>query len=675
MTNLFPSTPIHIPDAAKRRRFAGIISEIITDLERENGPLFDAISVWWRNYEAIPRQQVKNHPFKNASNVVVPIAQMMVDALVARAWTALYAAGHRVWQARTENESNRHLALNMARYINWQADGNDFSFRVPSHDWILEMVAIGSSVLSGNWRTDERYAFTRQGRGKERRIKAQKVRFARGPILEHTPREQILWDTSYLIQEAPMVVRELALSWSKVAYAAKNDPLKGWDLDAVESIRQSGGAQGPSENVRAEKRQHDQKRRTLNRATSDHDIREVHLDWPLLAEAGVEPHDLATPTTRKLDTPEIPLVVTHHRKDRLNLRIGAEPYFVPYKPFFDIFYRKRSGRGHSVGLVKKLEGLQSGTTTIYNQGIDAQTRANSFFAQTTVRRLVDEPIDPAHPLFVPDMNSYAPLNIQGSDFGNIQLLQASQAIAERIAGQGDPQFGRETRMGGHPSPATSTIAMMQNADLLSGPMRDLVRAQLSRAGEFIASLDQQFEMNEDGKIPRVLGEIDAQHVSSFLFPTEPIPGNYQFNVRGLSQDLNPDAKMNRAVMVSQMNTNYWAGVLRATEALMRSLQVPNTPPEFQAIQLKSFTGFIRSQTQAHLDFLEAADVDDTERFVLALERNELNTGQALRAFAGQAGELAGPRALGPRPGVAGNGGLAGPRASEAFGVFGEPGVQ
>jgi len=40
---------------------------------------------------------------------------------------------------------------------------------------------------------------------------------------------------------------------------------------------------------------------------------------------------------------------------------------------------------------------------------------------------------------------------------------------------------------------------MQNADILTGPMRDLVRTQLSRAGEFVASLDQQFEMNEDGK--------------------------------------------------------------------------------------------------------------------------------------------------------------------------------
>jgi hypothetical protein len=391
---------------------------------------------------------------------------------------------------------------------------------------------------------------------------------------------------------------------------------------------------------------------------------------------GINREDLATPSNRKIDTPEIALVVTHHRKRKLNLRIHAEPYFTPYKPFFDGFYRKRSGRGHSVGAVKRLEGLQSAMTTIFNQGIDCQTRANSVFAQTTVRRLVDEPIDPAHPLFVPDMNSYQPLKLADAPFANLQLLNVAEAMAEKSMGQGDPQFGRETRMGGHPSPATSTtspatstIAMMQNADLLTGPMRDLVRTQLSRAGEFIATIDQQFEADEDGKIQRVLGTEDAETVSEFLFPTEPIPGNYQFNVRGLSQDLNPDAKMNKAVMVSQMNANYWSMILRATEALLKSLQVP-APQELQAVQLKAFSGFIRAQTESHLDFLEAADVDDIHKFVLAFERNESRTNEAIRAFAGRAGELAGPGTPPQGGGVAGNGGLTGPFTAETFGAAG-----
>lgn len=652
---LLPGEAIVVRDSKLLAKLGDAASELVDDLEDRYRPLFRDIQIWHQNYEALPLQTVKNFPFANASTVIVPLARTMVDAAVARLYTGMFSAGHRVWEARTENEDNMSLARNMKRYVNWQADNNDFNFRVPSYDWLLELCIAGSSVLAGNWRTEERYTFIRQGSGKDRRIVAVPVPLARGPIIEHTPREGILWDTAFPVRFAPAVVRELSLSWSEICRRAEQDIRESerlglaptWIEDQVKAIKGQGGRDhAPSEQVRRAKRDHDSQKRTEERSGAPYDIREIHADWPVMLELGFDERQLDIETA-----PHMPIVITLHRKSRRVVRLNAAPYFHPGKPFFDGYYRKRSGRGHSVGIVKRLEQLQLAATTIFNQQIDAQTRANSVFAKTGDRRHLEQPIDPSRPIYDPS-NTFTPLALPGSQFSNIQLLQVIQAMSERDIGQSDPAFGRETRLGGHSAPATTTLALLSQADTLLGPTRDLVRQSISAVGEFIATLDQQFETDEEGKINRVLGEHDGEVVKQFLFPTEAIPGNYQFNVRGLSQDLNPDTQMNRAVVVSNMNQNYWAFVLRATQA-MTQLNAAPLPQQIKLLNLQAWAKSIQSQTEAHERFLEAADIDDIQKFTLALQQGEQQRTAGIRDFAERAGELAGNQGAPPGAGVGG----------------------
>jgi hypothetical protein len=164
------------------------------------------------------------------------------------------------------------------------------------------------------------------------------------------------------------------------------------------------------------------------------------------------------------------------------------------------------------------------------------------------------------------------------------------------------------------------------------PTRDLIRMQISRMGEAAASMYQQFETNEDGRIQRVLGDRDAAKVEEFLFPTDPISSVMNFDVVAMNESTNPQAEMAKAVTVTQMNTNYWAFVLRATQVMQQSAQNP--------LVLEMAVKSIEAQTKAHMRFLEASDVDDIEAFVLELNRGiEQGTAQ-LQAAAGGLGELA-----------------------------------
>ncbi len=657
-----------IPVDSKTREALGIeVSEVITSLEDTYAPLFEDIKIWWRQYEAIPRiKGSKNFPFKGASNVVVPLTQIMVDSLVNRAFAAIFGHGRRIWTAKTENEADERKVKNVARHINYAASNNDFNLRMVVYDWLQEICVIGSSVIALNWRDDVRWAYT--GRGSS--LKAQRVRWARGAFPEHIPRHLVLWDTNHLIQEAPVVVREFEYTWGQLRSfwhdeqdTKSRSELNSWDKEVIQSLRGKGTSKtGRSQVVEKARDEWDSKApRDFQGFANTHDIREVHLDWPMLNAMGFSEESLAIPGKEKLTTPSPPLVATIDRNSRQILRLIAAPYHFPYKPFFDGFYRKRSGRGHSVGIAKKLEHMQLAMTTSLNQAFDARTRANAIWGRTSRSDFLKKPIDPAHMIYDPTMNSVAFENLPTSTFDDMRLMTAIQNIAERQVGQSDANFGRETRQGGHPSPATSTLALLEQSDLMSGTMRELIRMQLSRLGEAIATLYQQFETDDDGKLQRIFGERDAQDLKDFIFPTTPISGNLDFDLVAMSENLNPDTEMKRAVLVTQMNTNYWAFVARA----MQFLATPNIPPQlapaFQQMAIQS----IKAQTKAHERFLEAGDIDDLEQFVLQLGQNQDTARQDTGGLALGPGQPQANGGVVPPGGVAGNGavppnGAAGP---------------
>lgn len=640
---LIPGQVLNLPD--KDKQLLGVeMSQFIDDLEATYAQLFDDIRIWWTWYDGTPQNRIKNFPFAGASNLVVPLTAIMSDSLVARLFGGVFGTGKRIWTTFTENESQERLVKNVGRHINWAAR-NDFNFKLPVYDWLSELVPIGSSVIAGGYGTDIHHVFSRQGRGANRRIVSRPVNFSRGVFFEHVPREQILWDTNFPISEAPFVCREFHYTWSWLAHLARTNP--GWDQAVVKKLKGQQGLSGPSRKVSDQKARADSRQTTANEVVEPHDIREVWADWPILRSMGFDKAEHWRPGSEDEDTPSIPLVATLHRRTRQLLQLKVAPYFWPGKPLFDGFIRKRSGRGHAVGLAKRLEHCQLALTTLLNQSIDNRTRANALWAKTTSRQLLNEPIDPSRPFFVgPNMEAFQEMKLSTNNFQDLSLMQAVQTIAERLTGQADPNFGQNTRQGGHPSPATSTLALLQQGDTMSLPTRELLRIQLARMGEFAATLYQQFETNEDGKLQRVFGDTDARDIEDWLFPTEPLVGMVEFDLAAMSQSHSPQAEMNRAIQVTQMNTNYWAFVLRALQVVQ---QAQNNPLVVQTA-LKS----IEAQTRSHMRFLEASDVDDIEQYVTQLQQDQSANSAQLQNALGGFRELAMDR------GAVGDGGLAGP---------------
>ena len=650
-----------IPIEDKMRESLGQeISAYIDDLEQTYSTYIKDIATWWRWYEAEPMVKgQKSFPFLGASNIVVPLIRIMADAHVNRMYAALFRSATDIWTIRTEREDKIRETKDLGRFLNWAAAGNDFNFRLPAYDNMLESAVIGSSVMALNWREDVRWAYA-PPRGKSKKLRAVQVNYGRGAHPEHVPREQMLWDTNFQIQDAPFVCREFHWSWSQLRAMADLD--SSWHRETIEAIKGKGEISGPSTAVAREKDKIDGREPTFFGITDMHNAREVHMDWPLLGAMGLEQDKVVVPGKEGMDHPSPPIVATIDRRSKKVLRLIAEPYYFPGKPFYDIYYRKNVGRGQSSGIAKMVSGMQRGMTATFNQDIDSRTRANAVWAKTSRKELLHRPLNPASAVYDPDMKSFAAFDLHTTGFDGQRIQTMINTIAERLTGQSDPAMGRDTRQGGHPSPARSTIALLQQSDLMQGTSKELLRLQYSRIGSDSLSLYQQFETNEDGKLERMMGGVDAERISKFMFPEEPVGAVLDFDVLALSNANNPADEMQKNLVISQMNQTYWLGIVKAVSFLEN--------PQVGPIVKKAVIEGIRAQTKTHLRFLESGDVDDLEHYVLTLADTAQSGSQDLELASQRAQEIAQSRGGPAQPGLGVGGGAAPGGAPGALGAGG-----
>ena len=614
------------------------LRDLVLDMEKEAAPTFRAIAVWWKWYEAEPKSKTKNFPFANAANVVVPMIGITCDALASRSLSQATAAAPTYWTTRTENEARQKTARNMARYINWQADGNCFSLKHVLSNQFLETYVTGRSVSALHYRREVKPVFYGRTNGSRPNVRRTDVTIASGPLVEHVPRENILWDINHRIGDAPVVVRKHEWTWVQLREMAKRDD--AWDESAVEDIRNHGGMdENEASRIQTVKDSLDLRDRDpMDLAL--HDVREVWIDWSMLGSR------FEVPGEEEWGGEQVPLLAHLHLRTGRILRLVGMPYLLPYKPFVD--FKFRGGRG----VAKRLEMLQSIQTTIWNQALDARTRANAVWAITRNARHLKTPLDPSRPILVEDMGELAPFALPSSPQQDLPLLVAAQTMAERWMGQSDPLLGRDTRSGGHSAPATSTLALLEQANVMSAGTDVVMQEELSRLGEAIAILDQQFEDPSDNRLVQILGAEDAKSVSEYLFPDEPIPGNYFFDVAALSRQDNPDSAMRRTLQTAQAYQNY--GALCAQGAMI--IDSPQAPPRVKAVWVKLLEGY----GDLLATFLDASNVDDSEKYLVQLDQLGIDSRNAFAQFSRQAaGAAQGPGGAAPgQPGPGGGGAIA-----------------
>lgn len=632
------------------------LRDVGRDLQAEHAPLFRALATWWKWYEAVPRQKEKTFPFVGASNVVVPLIGITCDALASRSLAQATAAAPTYWSCLSQNEdpARQRTASRIQTLINWQAGGNEFSLEHVLADQFLEAHVAGRGAVAINFRHDVRPVFFQRGGGPAKRAQ---ITFHRGPAVEHIPNEHLLWDRRFRVGDAPVVVRRHEWTWAQIRDMAKLDD--AWDAEAVREVKRFPGVEGGTEGelVTSTKADLDLRDTDGQLARQLHEVWEIWVDWSVLGNR------FEVPGEEEWGGTQVPLLAHLHVQSGRILRLVGSPYTLPYKPFVD--FRFRAGRG----VAKRLEMIQQIETTVVNQELDAGTRRNALWGKTRNAALQRLPLDPSKLMLVGAMDEFEAIAHPNYTQSNLALLVAANTMAERWMGASDPLMGRDTRSGGHPAPATSTLALLEQVNVMSAGTDVVIRQELSRMGEALAILNQQFESNEGGWLQRVFGAADAAAMEGYLFPDEPLPGNYAFDVKALDRNQNPETQMRQALQVAQVYQNFCA--LVAQGAMI--LDSPQGTPRVKAVWAKLTSGMNDLLER----FLDAANVDDSERFLLELKTLGIDArGILADATAGAGGPQAAagagaPGAAGGPGGVAASGSLVSP-VNGAGGGAGSP---
>ena len=590
------------------------------DLESEHGPLEERIRNWWKLYEAEPRSQVRTFPWHRASNVVMPLCRTWGGTIIARHFARLTSLPE-FWTASTENEQWRDILSVWMPYQNWAARGNVFDMFITIWDVLNEMIPIGSSHFALSWteRKVLRYTPTAANTGKPALMVAH-----RGPKLEHVPREDLLLIPGRSAMDSEIVVRRRWMTRSELLLFAMEAGLDDATVDEVLKAPDDTGARAERDRAAG-----------YSGSVPMWDIREGWVDYPLIAKS---PGMSRVIPPEKADTshPPVPILVTFHRGSGKVLRAMTHPYFFPHKPFYDVHFDKRAGRADSLGVAQMGEHLQRAASTMFNQAIDAVTLANSIKIVTTDKRLADFRFAPNRPIIEQAPNSIRELSLSKQVVPDLALINAVIAAGERVFSVGDPALGRETRLGGHPSPATSTLAMLEQLAINVSVSLRFMRHRLGQIGEDIATLFQQYETDDDGRVTAAVGFQDAKIIKELVLPMdEPFAGNVHFDVSALSEVQSPEAERAKVVLEDQMLTNYYSQLLGAAQILQ-------TPAAQDPFVREIVMTAIRGKTLTMQRFLATTNYDNVQEVLVQLENSRGAQLELLQRTIGQLGGAGGP---------------------------------
>jgi hypothetical protein len=592
--------------AETREALGKELAQVVQDLESDHYDYFENLGAYWDYYDAKPLQRVRADPWRGASNTVVPLIRTAGDALAARIWGRMHTP-LRTWIVRTANEDTETIAHTADEFMNREAR-TTFDISSPTYDWALECAVLGSAVTQVAW--EPRFGYRWVPRGKDPQL----VELSRGPVVRHVSRERCLWERDRTIAESSVFAKQSLLTNNDISRMVLTH---GWDETAARDIAQDTGITGPTAEILQSKREKEGQAGDTGNYSDPHDVREVWIDWAMADLVTRRPGNVQAPEFSDPADPRIPIVVTIHRNTGRVLRAIAHPYYFDGWPFHDIYFRKKAGRGAGDGVASILEQLQRTSTQMLNQSVDATTLNTSLKILTQNPRHKNLRFTPFHFLFVDNLADVQAVNIPHTVGPDINLINMVTVMAERLTGISDPNLGRETRLGGHPSPATNTLVQLEEGSrTLNMTMRG-VRKQLALIGERIFSLYQQYELTDTeggltGRLAAEMGEADAERLAMLAIS----PETFQFDVHALSEAANPEAEQNKMVVASQMTANYYSYIMR----MFSVLENPQTQaaPGLRASAIKAIDSYTRIFTR----FLQSSEIDDAEKFAVSLRETQ-----------------------------------------------------
>lgn len=565
-----------------------------------------------RLYEQRPKQKIKNFPWPNSANLVVPEVATAVESVLARIINAVFGGGE-LWMASGRTEEWRKAQAEIGKWLNHLAKDKLDLYNV-CRIWFLYTCKFGTGVLKLPWVTKSR-SVTYQSKGQIYK-ESQKIFDGPKPSMVDLKDFYISSDALHRqdVQDCEWVAHRVYYTRKQLKEMEYSGAFQNVDLildnprtatsDLEEEQERNAGV-SPS-----------------NR--TDYEVIEFWASYDVDKDGELEE-----------------IVVTFERTSGIVLSAYYNFYQSQKRPFEIIRYMPRTGSFYGIGLGKMLKDIQEEISTIHNQRLDNATLANMVAFKVKKDADIDpSEIYPGAKIPVDDMDDMAELPMYNQHHTLLQEELHSSSIGEKRTGVSDYTVGRESAAIGSRATATSTMALIGEANKRFKMVIRDVRESLASIGKTILEMYQQF-----GDIDQVYleagEELGSEVEKIFQLPTDSTVG-LKIDTPTISETYNKDLEKQTYLTLMGMMKQFYQSLIEA----LAVAQNPQAPPSVKYVATHGAQQAIRiwEKVLEAFDFYDADTyLPDMQAFMMGGDPNGVNA----QTMAAQAQGGAGPAGAGP----------------------------
>jgi hypothetical protein len=143
-----------LKDEDQRKEVIDLITSEIETAKSEREPFLKKVDKWRRQREGRPEEEVKNFPWKKASNVCIPLAKTNTNGIAA-SMKAAFDQKRPFFHVEGNNESNIPAAEALKKYLNLIVESKfHLNLRSVLGEMLFDLVSFGTQFVSVPWIED-----------------------------------------------------------------------------------------------------------------------------------------------------------------------------------------------------------------------------------------------------------------------------------------------------------------------------------------------------------------------------------------------------------------------------------------------------------------------------------------------------------------------------------------
>jgi hypothetical protein len=479
---------------------------------------------WIKQYEEI-LPKTKSFPWKNCSNISVPVTPIAVETIHAREVNTLFAVRPYINVKPKKRSADRNNCFFIENFFD-QIQQNVLDLYGKGSEWLLEKNKMGTGWLKVYWNYDK----------KKRPDDTFKI--TDDCKIDVVMLEDMIYPANAVNEQTcSFLAQRIRTDWTKLKAKGAIGIYK--DVDKIKSFMESTTVTKESgKDIQKTKDEIENLTRNDPQTFEEYVIYEVYFDYDIDDDGFAEP-----------------TVMTLHKDSGTVLRWIRHPYEHGLRPFVVNKYMMRSGRIEGKGIAEMSEYLQEATNTTFNQTLDNMTLANAKVFKARKQSKDDIPKDGIYPgltLYLDDpatdLMEFQMGDVKASNFNLIQMLRDYHERRTKVT---DYSLGRESSSLKSRATATGTLALLQE----SGRHFDLVinnsRNALVEVAYQVIELYMQYSPN---KIIEVVGNKEGDEADVFLpLGLGNLRENYEFYCTATSLTVNKEIeKQTNLIMIQQL---------------------------------------------------------------------------------------------------------------------------